>query len=477
VKPFLVARVLAFAVGCALGVVACATTGATTWTPPESRDTNDDPASLRAGYGNQALRTWWPLTAPEIAAVEGVPAARRGDAHALLVLALAASGDHRDAASYAAYTARFDRFVASLAPTMAAADDDWHRGYELNRAMHQELFAERADLGGYQFEQARLTGIFETGRYNCLSSALLYVALARAFDLPVRAAVVPTHVFVELGVSGGKVFEVETTSSTGFDWVHDARFYKEDAATWSGNRGLRPVTLEEYQQRKIVEPYQLVALAMRDARSGEKDDRPRLRELASLVDPEDADAAHERMQVTVNESIELYKAKAWRTTVRMFDVIAPAVDALAARGRDADTAQLVSWANWSYASALLVVGRSDEAMARTRDGYARLDATWPDVEKLRVNYAAVLNDRLGALVTAKDYDRALAVYNDNRVACRADKICTGNVGIAYLNRSSDAQNAGDWQAARAALTSCVSELPDDARCKEGLADLESRHRF
>jgi tetratricopeptide (TPR) repeat protein len=161
----------------------------------------------------------------------------------------------------------------------------------------------------------------------------------------------------------------------------------------------------------------------------------------------------------------------------MFDVIAPAVDAIAASTHDADTARLASWANWSYASSLLVVGRSDEAMARTKDGYARLDATWSDAEKLRVNYAAVLNDRLGALVTAKDYDHALAVYNDNRVACRADKICTDNVGIAYLNRSNDAQNAGDWQTARTALTNCVAELPDDARCRDRLADLESRHRF
>jgi len=459
-------------------IISCATTSA--WAPPETRDTRDDPAAVRPGYGSAALHTWWPLTAPEAAALEGVAAARRGDAHALLALGLVASGDHRDAASHADFTARVDRFVAEVRPTIMAAADDWHRGYELNRAMHRQLFkGEGTELGGYQFEQARLTDVFTTGHYNCLSSAVLYVVLARAFGLPVRAAVVPTHVFVEVGEAGarGRVFEVETTSNTGFDWVHDARFYAKDAASWSSSRGLQPVTFAEYQQRKLVEPYQLMALAMRDARSGEEKDRPRLAELAALVDPEDVDAQRDRLQVTINESVELYKANAWRTMVKLFDVVSPTIDEVGARTHDAKTAALASWASWNYANALLIVGRTDEAMARMKDGYAHVDPTWPDAESLRHNFVAVLDDRLGALVTAKDYGKAVALYGENREACRADKTCASNIGVAYLNQAADAQNAGDWPAARAALQACRSELPDDDRCKDGLADLVGRHQF
>jgi hypothetical protein len=44
----------------------------------------------------------------------------------------------------------------------------------------------------------------------------------------------------------------------------------------------------------------------------------------------------------------------------------------------------------------------------------------------------------------------------------------------YGNWSIDHSNAGDWQAARQVLRDCVTELPNDARCR---ADLESRHRF
>jgi hypothetical protein len=284
-------------------------------------------------------------------------------------------------------------------------------------------------------------------------------------------------VFVELGVPGGKIVEVETTSPTGFDWVHDERFYREDAANWSSRRGLRPVTWDEYQHRKIIEPYQLAALAMRDGRSGDAKDRPRLHELASLLDPDDAVAARERLEFTNNESLELYDAHAWRTMARLYDVISPGLEALAERARDAETAQLGSWLSWYYAHALMIVGRPDEAMARMKDGYGRLDPAWPDAETLRQNWANVLNDRLCGFIQAKDYAHAVALYGDHRDVCRADKVCADNVSVAYANQAVDAQNAGDWPAARQALQACVAAMPDDARCRDALADLESRHRF
>jgi hypothetical protein len=457
---------------------ACASTS-TPWKPPATLDTHDDPAAVRAGYGNEALHTWWPLAAPELAALQDLDRARAGDAHALLALAILSSGDHRDAASYADIQRRVDQFVASIKPTIDAADDDWHRGYELHRAMHRTFFnGESTELGSYDFDQARLTGIFHGGRYNCLSSAVLFVVLARAFDLPVRAAVVPTHVFVEMGPPGGKVDEIETTSNTGFDWVHDARFYSEDAARWSGNRGLRPVTFEEYQHRQIIEPYRLMALAMRDGRSGDGEvDRMRLQELAGLVDADDAQAVRDRVQVYINESVELYKANAWRTMARLFDVVGPALGDIGARSRDAKTLENLSWATWNHANALLIAGRTDQAMARMADGIAHLDPAWPDAEKLRNNYASLLNDRLGDLISKKQYGEALDVYGKQRDACRANKVCAYNVGVVYQNWSIDHQNAGDWQAARQVLSQCVTDLPDNADCRNALTDLESRHRF
>jgi hypothetical protein len=363
-------------------------------------------------------------------------------------------------------------------PAVEGAADDWHKGYELNRAMHRVVFGERTELSNYEFEQAHLTRIFETGKYNCLSSTLLYVVLARAFDLPVRGVSVPTHVFVEMGAPGSKLIEVETTTDKGFDWVHDERFYRESAASWSSQRGLRPTTFTEYQQRKIMEPYQLVAIAMRDGRAGESDtDRSRLNELAGLVDGGDVELVRDRMLTYGRESFDLFEAKAWRTMAAFYDTIAPAVAQIGGSSHDPKTLERVSWATWSHAYALSVVGRTDESAVLMKDGLARLDPTWPDAEKLRNNYLSLLNDRLCAAIDKKDYASGIKTFTDHGDVCRGDKICASNASVIYRNWSADYQNAGDWPGARKVLQECVAAVPADAGCQTALSDLESQHRF
>jgi len=464
---------------------ACATGGGGAGTTSGPRGGPDVPESLRPGYGNAELHTWWPLTPPEAAALRGLPAARRGDARALLALAIAASGDHRDAASYASYQQRIDQFVARVRPSVSGAADEWHRGYELHRAMHRELFAgssrpsgDKVELGGYDFYQGRITGIFEKGTYNCLSSAVLFTVLARELGLPVRAAVVPTHVFVELGPPGGKVTEIETTSSTGFDWIHDERFYRDGAAAWSARRGLGPTTYEEYRRRRIIAPYQLMALAMRDGhRAGGEQDQHRLDELAGVVDPDDPDAQQARLRVYSNEAHDLFEAKAWRTMAKLFDTVRPAVEEIATKSKDGQTRELASWANWYHAHALVMVGRPDEGIAAMGRGLEHLDPTWTDAATLRDNYLGVLVNRLGDLVEHKDYSTAARTFTSYRDLCLSRPECAANGSVIFQNWSIEHQNAGDWQAARQVLRDCVSQLPDDRACREALTDLEARHGF
>jgi hypothetical protein len=448
------------------------------WKPPSAQDRHDIPAEVRPGHGDSGLGTWFPLTPPERAALVDLPKARAGDARALLALAIVASAGPRDAATYAAIQQRVDRFVADVRPVIAAAGDDWHRGYELHRAMHRTFFNSGRELGGYQANQSRLTTVFSEGRYNCLSSAALFVVLARAFGMPVRAAAVPTHVFVEMGAPGGKIIEIETTSPTGFDLVHDARFYKEEEARWSSSRGLRPVTFEEYQRRNIIEPHRLMAHAMMNAHPGESaQDRARMTELAALVDGDDVELQQNRVAIYINEANDLLEAKAFRTMAKLFDTVTPAIRDIAGRFRDGKTLQLVSWAGWYHSHALLIVGRQAEATAVISDGLDRLDPSWPEADTLKTNYVSELNNRLIELIEKKDAQGALELFGRHKAACLSNEICAGNVGIVYGNWSIDYENAGDWPSARRVLQECVTELPNEARCKTALADLESRHNF
>lgn len=448
-------------------------------------NSNRSPSSgARSGYGNAAgllaagtpgVHLWWPLTAPEAAAVSGLPAAAGGDYRALLALAILASGDVRDAEGIARIQRRIDQFLAEVRPIVAQAPDLWHRGYELHRAMHRSFFTGGGELAGYEATQPRLTRVFTTGRYNCLSSAVLYVVLARAFELPVRAVAVPTHVFVELGTPGMSPIEVETTSSRGFGLVHDRRFFAEQAAAWSAERGLPPLSFEDYQRREILTPVRLMALAMRNTLPGaSEDDQLRLAEMAAVVEPDNPEMQRNRLQVYGVEANRLRDQQAWPTVVRFVDVIAPALTELAARLRDTDIRQSVAWLRWYRGEALMKVGRVEEALAVFEGGVGAIEPGWPDAAALRNNYWALLNERLVTLLEGKAYAEAERLVVRHLDGCRAESTCGPNAGVVYVNWAAERHNAGDWPGARQTLQTCLAHLPAESRCRELLDQLDSR---
>lgn len=440
------------------------------WTPAATRDTKDDPAQLRPGYGNEELHVWSPLEAPEIEAIRGIERARQGDMHALLALAIVASADHASAEAHADYHARVDKFVAELKPTMSAADA-WHKGYELNRAMHRVFFnGEKSDLGSYSLDQAFITGVFKTGTYNCISSAMLYTVLARGFELPVRAVFVPEHVFVEMDGEGKKILEVETTSETGFDWVHDERYFKEEAQSWSSKRGLKPGTLEDYQKREIVPPYVLMARGMRDGRTKESE-RARMAEIAALVAPEDSDTQLNVVGTYVEESNALADRKAWRTLAKMLDVVEPTIELIASRSKDPKVLAHVSWLHIYRERALIITGRADEAMAIMDADLKALDPKWPEYVKLRQNHIDTLSDHLWELVQNKEIDAAIKLITPRFELCKSDENCRRNLTLIYHNQMVEHERRGDRKASIQALEECVSLLPGKSICADDLAEL------
>lgn len=200
-------------------------------------------------------------------------------------------------------------------------------------------------------------------------------------------------------------------------------------------------------------------------------------ELAGMVDSDDVELQQARIGIYINEANDLLEAKAWRTMAKLFDTVMPAIRDIGARFRDGKTLQLGSWAGWYQSHALLIVGRQAEATALISEGLDRLDPSWPEAETLKTNYVSELNNRLIELIERKDAKGALELYGRHKQACLSNEICAGNVGIVYGNWSIDYENAGDWPSARRALQECVTELPNEPRCRQALADLESRHRF
>ncbi|TIM48478.1 hypothetical protein [Mesorhizobium sp.] len=108
---------------------------------------------------------------------------------------------------------------------------------------------------GYVARQTGLSVIFDTGTFNCVSSAVLYNVLALRFGLDVRAIEVPDHAFSIL-YDGTRHMDVETTNAKGFNPARD----KAAIAKFEQMTGFRYIPDAHRDQRREVEEAGLVAI-------------------------------------------------------------------------------------------------------------------------------------------------------------------------------------------------------------------------
>ena len=71
-------------------------------------------------------------------------------------------------------------------------------------------------LSQYIENQTKLTTMFQNGTYNCVSSSILYMALAKACGLRVVPQKTPSHAFCSVYINNEKI-DVETTNPYGFN--------------------------------------------------------------------------------------------------------------------------------------------------------------------------------------------------------------------------------------------------------------------
>jgi hypothetical protein len=293
----------------------------------------------------------------------------------------------------------------------------------------------------------------------------------------VRAVEMPTHVFIEMVLPGGQSVDVETTSANGYGLTHDEEFFRQQAASFSSNRGLRPLTVEDYRDRTVVDVASLVARAMvgqtRDLSNEE--DKTRLFEAAAIVAPADRESRLRRILAYVHAATALREQKDSPSARAMFDCVEPVVaEAGRSPGEDAELANAVSWARWSYADALQNTGRGAEAIAMCNAALDRFDEGWEDAATLRTNYAITFNERMLELMGKDDHAAAVEVVARHPDVCVRDEACAHNLGTVYANWSVRRELARDFIGASRALEECLSRMPGGSVCAEAKIAFEGR---
>lgn len=295
----------------------------------------------REGYGgNATLPLWTPLSTFEVNLINKVretegPMSAELTADQLLQLYLLASGDVRSAEKASELSGRAWQFLTTH-DDLRRIQSEAERGAALLLELHEDLFQQ------YDEAQSTVSGVLETGTYNCISSALIYMALARELGLQVRGVLMPSHAFVEVELADGTTLDVETTSEDGFAVVRDERFFARQAEGWFEERGLDVPSFEDYQQRRSVSALGLGLENMWNQHlSPSRASYPmrlRIAEIRGAMQPENLDAQQNRLVYYYQESDYLRRSSNQALRWQLLSSIEPMLEKF--QNEVADTASL-----------------------------------------------------------------------------------------------------------------------------------------
>jgi hypothetical protein len=157
-------------------------------------------------------------------------------------------------ASDAAAAAAKDRLASLLLKFRGEVADVTDQGVLAERALtflHKNLFT------GYSVTQTRVDTVLEGGVFNCVSSAVLYLALTRSVGLSVAGVRTTDHALATVLVNGQQV-DVETTNPFGYN--PGAR--KEFTDTFGRITGYSYVPPGNYRDRRTIGEKELLSLIL-----------------------------------------------------------------------------------------------------------------------------------------------------------------------------------------------------------------------
>lgn len=402
----------------------------------------------RDAYGQSSIPVWSALTDFEQGTVTGFHRAEAGDPEALLALYLVASGDVRSRPRYDAIRRRV--IGEPLAMQTRNARD---QGQQLLSLMFERYLqdSEGGDpLAGYAADQSQLSRIFETGQYNCISSSLLYIVLARHAGLEANGVILPSHAFVDITLPDGAVISVETTSPGGFNVEHDRAWFEGADEQWFRERDLEVPRYEDYQARQRVSAAGLGLENMWNQHAARLPyaDRLRLAELQSHLRPDDVQAQMNRMIYYTREAAWL-KAQADVATLDRFmertaDWHARMAEMLQrpAVSEDGAFRGLWYWLEIQRAAALIGSDRSLEGARRVEQALVELEPSVNDVETLLHNAHVALDSHARQLVDNGRLDEAASLAQRLPALCGEAALCQ-----QALARIHSALAAVDWERA------------------------------
>ena len=361
-------------------------------------------------------------------------------------IALLASGVD-DPAALESYHDRIDALTAKAKATLAPGTSPAETGSALLTFLHEETFT-----NGYSEGQTNLSTVLDKGVYNCVSSAVLYNAIAGRLGLDVRAIEVPDHAF-SIVYDGLNHMDVETTTSKGFNPA------RERVAEFEQLTGFRYIPQSNKSKRREIGAAGLAALiyynhGVTHLREGRYQDALFANFRALSLDPDFASAATNALAALGRWSADLADAGQWEDSTQIAEVavrLAPEDAGLASN-------QIAVWQNWALSE--VEAGRPETAL-----GILETASTNVDPEVFTSMRIGLLTRPAEALIAAGDWEAALknvvALYDllDDGGGAELDDWRRGVFG----RWAHAAMDGADFVTASAILSEGLGAFPGDKR--------------
>ena len=486
----------------------------------------------RQAFGQSTLPLWTPLTEFELATLRDVSLAQAGDADALLAVYILAAGNHRDQDYYDTIKQQLDYWLNTQHKPLKRRRDIAVKARLLHDAMHRDFFLndKQGDtLIGYNADQSQLPAVFTSKTFNCISSSLLYLVLARKLELPVAGVLLPSHAFVQLQTDDpNQPIEIETTSIYGFDTEHDEEFYQHADLTWFEERDLEPTTYDDYLQREIISAYELGLHNMWSQHTRPElmayQDRMRLAEIRGYLQPNDPDAQKNRINFYLQELSYLNKQQDPASAARLANLIENYVNDLTQIvNQDEVLRSLQVSVATEIALAKISSGDVERGFQLAKNLLSSLDAQpmgavddthfvdnlfvvishyivraieHLEFADVRLSMMGLENDCVASQACSqsltqlyaswaqqfwdkKDWrnvSRILTDYAQLGINNQNSEVMRKNAESAYVNQAKELVWDGDWKTALNQLETCVDKLQGERKCSEQIRYInEQRH--
>ena len=282
------------------------------------------------------------------------------------------------------------------------------RAERLLAMLHRRVFRQ------YDERQTRLDVLLSTGRFNCVSSAVLYGLLARTLGLEFRAVQTPDHAFIRVA-AGAEGWDVETTNPYGFD-PGSRREFTDSFGRVTGYSYVPP---GQYGRRKELGDKGLLALI-------------------------------------------LYNRNAYDTEAgRYLEALQPAVDAHALR-QDPESRERLALSSLNVASFYGLAGRWEEGAGFLQEAGRSLED--PRLAKVRED---LLHNWAVSLIEDRRLEQAQAMIDDRRARGELSEREWRSLGVSIWQLRAQEASRRDFGEAAASLRRALESLGPEAGLASG----------